>query len=107
MIMAENKNKVRVLLLGAGRMGSNHLRVLSAEKALHLVGVVEPNLKIDLPEGIRRFPSVAEVDPASFDAAIIATPTETHFDVAKELIKLKKNLLVEKPLASTPAQGEE
>lgn len=107
--MAETKqdNKPRVLLIGAGKMGANHLRVLLLEKGIHLIGVVEPNEKAELPEGVRRFAKVSEVDSASYDAAVIATPTETHFDVAKELIALKKKLLVEKPLASSPAQARE
>ncbi len=108
MIMAENKtDKPRVLLIGAGKMGSNHLRVLMAEKSIHLVGVVEPNIKSDIPEGIKRFSKISDVNTHDYDAAVIATPTETHFDVAKELIALKKKLLVEKPLASSPAQAKE
>jgi UDP-N-acetylglucosamine 3-dehydrogenase len=109
MIMAENKqeNKPRVLLVGAGKMGSNHLRVLLLEKGIHLIGVVEPNTKTEVPEGIKRFHKISEVDSASFDAAVIATPTETHFEVAKELIALKKKILIEKPLASSPEQAKE
>ena len=105
--MADNKTKPRVILIGAGKMGSNHLRVLLTEKTVQLVGVLEPNTNTDLPDGVRRFTKMSEIDSASFDAAIIATPTETHFEVAKELVKLKKKLLVEKPLASSPAQAQE
>ena len=97
----------RILLIGAGKMGSNHLRVLSAEKNLLVAGVVEPFLKPDLPAGVKLYTSLSQVDPNSFDAALIATPTETHFEVSKQLIELKKDLLVEKPLASTPDQANE
>ncbi len=101
------QNIPRILLLGAGKMGSNHLRVLSADKSIQVVGIVEPFLKPELPEGLKLYTSLIQVDPHSFDAALIATPTETHFEVAKQLIELKKDLLVEKPLASTPAQANE
>lgn len=100
-----SQNIPRILLVGAGKMGSNHLRVLSAEKNLQITGVVEPFLKHDLPAGVKLYSSISHVDPNSFDAALIATPTETHFEVAKQLIELKKDLLVEKPLASTPEQA--
>ncbi len=102
-----SQNIPRILLVGAGKMGSNHLRVLSAEKNLQIAGVVEPFLKPDLPVGVKLYTSISQVDPNSFDAALIATPTETHFEVAKQLIELKKDLLVEKPLASTPKQASE
>lgn len=107
--MAENKQdtKPKVLLIGAGKMGSNHLRVLLAEKNINLIGVVEPSPKAEIPEHIKRFATLSEVPPTSYEAAVIATPTETHFEVAKELIALKKKLLVEKPLASSPAQAKE
>jgi UDP-N-acetylglucosamine 3-dehydrogenase len=102
-----SQNIPRILLVGAGKMGSNHLRVLSAEKNLQITGVVEPFLKPDLPAGVKLYTSISQVDPNSFDAALIATPTETHFEVAKQLIEFKKDLLVEKPLASTPKQASE
>lgn len=107
MIMAENNMKPRILLVGMGKMGSNHLRVLMAEKSLTLVGVVEPNLKKDAPEGIKYFKSISDVPTGDYDAAIVATPTETHYTVAKSLLELKKPLLVEKPLASTSEQANE
>ena len=107
MIMAENNKKPRVLLIGMGKMGSNHLRVLLAEKSLTLVGVVEPIVKNDAPDGIKYFKSLSEVPTDSYDAAIVATPTETHYEVAKKLLELKKPLLVEKPLASTSEQALE
>ena len=89
------QNIPRILLVGAGKMGSNHLRVLSADKSIQVVGVVEPFLKPELPEGLKLYTSLIQVDPYSFDAALIATPTETHFEVAKQLIELKKFLLLE------------
>jgi UDP-N-acetylglucosamine 3-dehydrogenase len=104
---SNTKSIPRILLIGAGKMGSNHLRVLSAEKNLQIAGVVEPFLKPGLPAGVKLYTSLSQVDPNSFDAALIATPTETHFEVAKQLIELKKDLLVEKPLASTPDQANE
>lgn len=101
------ENKPKVLLVGAGKMGSNHLRVLLLEKNIQLVGVVEPSPRSDIPEQLPRHNSLKEVPVSAYDAAVIATPTETHFEVAKELIALKKKLLIEKPLASSPAQAKE
>ena len=101
------KTKPRILLIGMGRMGSNHLRVLLAEKNIQFVGVVEPLPKNDIPDGVKVFSKLSEVDPSLYDAAIVATPTETHYEVAKSLLEIKKALLVEKPLASTAEQANE
>ncbi|MCA1657818.1 MAG: Gfo/Idh/MocA family oxidoreductase, partial [Verrucomicrobiaceae bacterium] len=39
------------------------------------------------------------------DAASIATPTSTHFEIAQELLKRGKHLLVEKPIAENTAHA--
>lgn len=40
-------------------------------------------------------------------AVIVATPDETHYEIASQALKSKKDALVEKPMASTVAQAEE
>jgi predicted dehydrogenase len=42
----------------------------------------------------------------NFDGFIIATPAETHFKLAKEIINNKKDLLVEKPLTLSIKESE-
>ena len=41
------------------------------------------------------------------DAASIATPTNTHFDIAHELLTRGKHLLIEKPIAENTAHASE
>ena len=98
----------RVVLVGVGRMGRNHLRVLREVPGFELVAVVDA--KADAPPDLGDVPffrSVADLSAAqiAFDAAVVATPTATHRDVALELIALGKHLLIEKPIASTYADG--
>ena len=88
--MEENKKLPRILIVGIGKMGANHLRVVGGEKALQLVGVVEPKISFDLPTGVMHYKTLEEADASTFDAAIVATPTETHYEVAKKLLLLKK-----------------
>jgi predicted dehydrogenase len=40
------------------------------------------------------------------DAVAIATPVSTHFDLAMQVLRAGKHVLVEKPLATTVEQGE-
>lgn len=98
----------RIVLVGLGRMGKNHLRVLRDTPGVELAGVVDA--RAEAPGDLGAVPfarSVAELASTPFDAAVIATPTATHHAVALELIGMGKHLLVEKPIASTFAQGSE
>jgi GFO/IDH/MocA oxidoreductase family protein len=71
---------------GWGRMGSFHVKRLEEEHPELNVSVV------DMAGGIH--------EPVShIDAAIIATPSETHYEIAAELIQAGKHVLVEKPVA--------
>src|SRR5690349_16363264 len=97
--------KLRVVLLGIGRMGRNHLRLTSESSDFELVGVVDPTTAPRT--GVHVFDGLAALRGLDFDAAIVATPTATHRDVVLELVQMKKHVLVEKPIASTFAQGRE
>jgi UDP-N-acetylglucosamine 3-dehydrogenase len=98
----------RVALVGLGRMGLNHLRVLKETPGLEVAAVVEAQGRKAPPLGDVPFlRSVRELASVDFDAAVIATPTPTHRDIALELLAMGKHLLVEKPLAGTFAQGVE
>jgi predicted dehydrogenase len=44
---------------------------------------------------------------ARVDAATIATPTPTHFDIAKFLLERGKHVLIEKPITDNTAQAQE
>ncbi len=46
-------------------------------------------------------------EDASVDAVVIATPTNTHYALAKAALLAGKHVLVEKPITTDVAQGEE
>ena len=99
--------KIKVVLVGLGRMGTNHLRVLRETPGFDLVAVVDGQItRTDLGE-IKTFASVAELTASGleYEAAVVSTPTATHGDVALEIIEAGKHLLLEKPIASTFEQG--
>ncbi len=50
-------------------------------------------------------PLAAATDPAA-DAVVIATPTNTHFSLAKAALEAGKHVLVEKPLAGSVEDAE-
>ena len=96
-------NSKNICVVGAGYWGKNHLRTLNNLGVLS--GVVENNSDVlgeilNEYSNIKGFSSIEEslIDD-SFDGYTIATPAETHFDLAKKVILSKKHVLVEKPLA--------
>lgn len=99
-------SKTKIVLVGLGRMGRNHLRVLRDTQGFELAAVVDA--QATPPPDLGAIPflrGTAELSKIDFEAAVIATPTATHHDLALELIAMGKHLLVEKPVASTFVQG--
>ena len=88
-------------MVGSGNWGKNHVKTL--EHLGVLGGIVEidkdliKELKLKYPK-CNIFPSLNRAFKENFDAYVIATPAATHYDIAREVIKNRKSLLVEKPL---------
>lgn len=102
-------NPIQVVLCGAGRMGCNHLRVLRELADFEIVAVVEPRPAY-LKQTLRGFRGpvvrdLAEIDERLFEAAVVAVPTNVHGTLVTQLIKMGKDVLVEKPLCSTSKEA--
>lgn len=109
-VYGKSSSRIKAVLVGAGRMGKNHLRVLQESPDFELVCVVERDKKLvhALTEsGVRVLKEVEHLRHTDFMCAIIATPTPTHFEVAKAILEMGKSVLVEKPITSTYTQGLE
>lgn len=106
-LKAKNKmelSEIKLLIFGAGRWGINHVKTASAILPHENILVVDPN-----PDAFEKIYQISDrigfstdinsaIANKNYDAAIIATPAETHFKLAKELLLQKKNCLVEKPI---------
>lgn len=92
------KTPWRTILIGAGRMGKNHLRVLEASSDFNLIGIVDPNYHGDHSHWATLDDCLKTSD---FEVAIVAAPTGLHFEIVATLLRNGKNVLVEKPLAPT------
>lgn len=101
---------MRVAQIGVGGWGRNHTRILHRMGALAGVCDADPErAKLSAAGyGVDSYGSVAELlDGCRFDAAVVATPTITHAEVARELISAKKHVLLEKPFTYDPREGLE
>jgi predicted dehydrogenase len=98
-----------VALIGAGIMGSNHARVLQSLPTASLVAVVDSDPAkgevLAAAHGVPYFQNAKDV-LGSADAAVLATPSESHADIGSLLLEGGLDLLVEKPIASTSAEAE-
>jgi predicted dehydrogenase len=106
-------SKVKVAVLGVGSLGKEHARIYSELAATGLVeftGIFDVSAdnarKIAAKHNARIFNSAAEAAAAS-DALNIATPTTTHFELAKTLLLQGKHVLVEKPMTDNVAEAAE
>ena len=100
----------RVSILGIGTMGKNHLRVLSMLKGVVVAKIFDFNedeLKSLSEQYGVPYTLNAEEALADVDAAIIVTPTSTHFDYFRLCVGKVKNVFVEKPLAESYAEAQE
>src|SRR5229473_3019650 len=102
---------LRVGVIGAGVMGSNHGRVLAGLPDVTLVGIVDPlaahRTRATEMTGCPTFADIEELFAAGVDAVTIAAPTHLHHEVALACIAQGIHVLVEKPIASTVEEGRE
>src|SRR5207237_3824200 len=80
----------RVGVVGTGYLGRLHARILTEMPEANAIGFVELNdgiaAEVAANLKLRRFDSVASL-AKEVDCAVIATPTTTHDDVARELLE--------------------
>ncbi len=103
-------NKLRIAVIGAGRLGGFHAQKIAAAEQADLVAVVDP-----VPENRDRVAAqcdtqaLPDYEPIldQIDAAVIAAPTQLHHRLSLDLLDRGIHLLVEKPLCDTAAQCDE
>jgi predicted dehydrogenase len=102
---------LRVGVIGAGVMGTNHARVLAGLPGVRLVGVVDPlpahRTRATELTDCRTFSALGELLAEDVDAVTIAAPTHLHHEIALACIARKIHVLVEKPIASSVEEGRD
>ena len=100
---------MKFAVIGTGMMGCEHIRNLSHNNDVELIGVADPN-PVSLEWAIEacgeRFSplackNVAEIIDLKPDAVIIASPNYTHRQLAADFIDSPIHLLIEKPISTT------
>lgn len=102
---------IRVGLVGFGMAGRVfHAPLISSVDGLELAAVVErtsDNAAARYP-GIKTYRSLeALLQDDSIELVVVATPTGTHFDVARQALEAGKHLVADKPTAVRSAEVAE
>jgi predicted dehydrogenase len=102
--------KPRVGVVGVGHIGSNHARLYTEIPSAEFTAVYDVVLTRAKAIG-RKFGATAARSLDEFikivDAASVATPTDTHFEIGRSLLAEGKHVLVEKPITNNTAHAGE
>jgi UDP-N-acetylglucosamine 3-dehydrogenase len=90
---------IRAALIGYGTMGRNHARVLDALPEVELVAIADADLDSDIAKDPRFVSDIRELFALKPDYCVIATPTNTHYSIAKQAAAAGVTCLIEKPVA--------
>ncbi len=97
--------KVKVAVVGYGHLGRWHAQKAENLESAELVAIVEafPENQSKAKEAHPNTKIVSDISEIvnDIDAAVIVTPTSTHFKLAQDLLKSGKHVFCEKPLCST------
>jgi predicted dehydrogenase len=103
-------NTPRVGVVGVGHIGKNHARLYAELQSGELTALYDTDRAVAKQRaaefGVKAVASLEEF-AEEVDAASIATPTSTHFEIARDLLGRGKHLLVEKPIADNTAHASE
>jgi predicted dehydrogenase len=103
-------NNLRIGVVGVGHIGSNHARLYAEIPTAEFTAVYDVD-----PFRSRTIGGKFHAEPAKtldefiemVDAASVATPTNTHYAIARSLLAKGKHVLVEKPITDNTAQASE
>lgn len=98
-----------VAVIGCGYWGKNHVRNFRALGALRTVCDLTDAGRAQARELAPEAEIASSVESVlsneAISGVIVATPAETHYAITKQALEMGKDVLVEKPLALTYAEG--
>ena len=106
-------DKVRIAIIGFGRMGLTHYSIINTHPAVEMTAIADTSstmlnmIKKYLP-GIKLFEDYKDLlNSGLVDAIIVCTPSVMHYDVCKMAAEKGINVFCEKPFTTSPAQAKE
>ncbi len=100
---------VRLALVGVGRMGSVHARVLTSAEGIDLASVtdaVASTAQMSANElGVDLIPLSELTTRHDIDGWVVATSTPTHVEIVRAALRAGAHVLCEKPLSLDPEES--
>ena len=100
----DQRDRTRVGVVGVGKMGTLHLRKLLQCPEADVIGVFEINKsqsqQLANEFGVKAYTLLAEL-LFDVDAIVVASPTATHYAIAKQALDAGVHVLVEKPITDS------
>ena len=101
---------IRLGVIGTGHQGKFYVQKLAAHPDVHLAAVCDANpfcgkqvaQHYQIPYFQNHHDLIQQVD-----AVFVVVPVTSHFDIVRDCLTAKKDVFVEKALASTSKQGED
>ncbi|EGW30131.1 uncharacterized protein SPAPADRAFT_63741 [Spathaspora passalidarum NRRL Y-27907] len=107
---------VKIIVIGAGLIGPRHAQHVHDNPLTELMAIIDPQPSTtEIADRLNtlHFPSITTfIEYCNTrklpypDGAIVCTPNHTHVKVSAELASYGINLLVEKPIGSTPQEAK-
>lgn len=101
--------RLKLGIIGVGHLGRIHARLATQLPGTRLVGVADPSRQarehVAAHCGTEAFASYLDL-ASRIDAAIVATPTSQHYQVATDLANRGVHLLIEKPMTSSVSEAD-
>lgn len=107
------KNRINVVVVGCGNMGTSHARAYHQLDGFRIVGLVSrtPESRNRLSEELGGYPTFSSLSEAlasgKVDAVSINTYPDTHAALVREALEQDCHVFVEKPLALTVETSQE
>ena len=101
---------LKYAIVGSGMMGLEHIRNLIEMPNTQIIAVCDPHTPslekarraLNRVEGVRYFVNYKDLlANCQADVVVIATPNHTHMEIAEEVMRTGKHVLIEKPLCTT------
>ena len=104
-------NKIRIAIAGAGTIGQAHIAVAQGSPGCTLSAIVDPSPTAVAVAKAAKVPLFTSLDELLAtgrpDGVLLATPNHLHVPQALQCIEAGLPILLEKPIATTVAQGEQ
>jgi UDP-N-acetylglucosamine 3-dehydrogenase len=100
---------MKIVQIGTGGWGKNHIRILSQLGVLSAICDADSQKSKEYGEkySVNDYNSLDELlSSEEFDGALVVTPTSTHTEITTKLLEAKKHVFVEKPMTYKSEDGE-